>query len=881
MKRIIFISILSIFVGLITNAQFDSIVSQLNNYNRKNLNEQVYLHSDRDVYYPGDTIWFKAYIRKRMFLNESNLSQELYVRLVNDKGVEMSNQKYFIDKSQASGQININNNIDEGYYYLLANTSWMENFDMRMIYAKKIFIKNEVVTKYRIEPILDKNIYFPGDTVRMRLQCYDNFNRSINDFSYKYIYTYNNKPISNRAYGIAEQQFMLDSFENVVPKIQVKGRYKDQILDTLFEIPSTKKLDVSFFPEGGRCINGLIGTVAFKAIYSNGSPANIKGYVTNEFNERITDIATEYNGMGSFLFMPEEDVKYYFVVEGSKYNGLRFELPKGLNQGWQLKTSFQKNNKIIVDVNKLNPATETALITLKIRDCIVHYNIIQIGLHAEISINTDSLPSGVGVISVFDNKLYPQAERLVFVNHKNTSKIKLELNKNSYTVRDSVQLKVKISDNEGIPLNGVFSVSIFDNELGSIDQIDESNIVASSFLASEIKGNIEHPNYYFSSDSISVMRHLDLLLLTQGWRCYNYLSQNDSLKNPVKQEYIRGQLKRFKFGVGLVPTKGKITLFNIENGTQFTTDDTGYFSIRPIYEQGANTNLVLSSVDLKSRTNVSLCINPNPYDEQLSKYLKTNINIFNQYKLNPIHTYHDQAIQDSINSKNNFWIDEIVVKAKKKDRDQDPMINLINSVNNKKAKKETLMTASNMEEVLLTMSPQYDFDQDPPRGYYFGVNNTGFSDRYNTDIYFYADGHLELYENVKRILPKNVKELYLVKGPFAALVFGSPLTFVLNTEKKDYYADDIYPSNLYYVKEFTVAKEFYSPKYNSNVKYQQGINDMRRTLFWTPSLKIDENGAAIIKFYNGDRYSKMKCVIEGFTIKNEPLHSECFYNVAQ
>ncbi len=43
------------------------------------------------------------------------------------------------------------------------------------------------------------------------------------------------------------------------------------------------------------------------------------------------------------------------------------------------------------------------------------------------------------------------------------------------------------------------------------------------------------------------------------------------------------------------------------------------------------------------------------------------------------------------------------------------------------------------------------------------------------------------------------------------------------------------------------------------------VKDLRTTIFWSPSVKTDENGKAKIVFYTGDRDSKMNIQIEGLT----------------
>ena len=44
--------------------------------------EKVYLHTDKDVYSVGDTVWFKAYIANGSFISEYPESRFIYVELV-------------------------------------------------------------------------------------------------------------------------------------------------------------------------------------------------------------------------------------------------------------------------------------------------------------------------------------------------------------------------------------------------------------------------------------------------------------------------------------------------------------------------------------------------------------------------------------------------------------------------------------------------------------------------------------------------------------------------------------------------------------------------------------------------------------------------------
>jgi len=56
----------------------------------------------------------------------------------------------------------------------------------------------------------------------------------------------------------------------------------------------------------------------------------------------------------------------------------------------------------------------------------------------------------------------------------------------------------------------------------AIEKDTSDNIISHFFLSSEIKGKVYQPAYYFSSNEDSVSQHLDLVMLTNGWRRFKW-----------------------------------------------------------------------------------------------------------------------------------------------------------------------------------------------------------------------------------------------------------------------------------------------------------------------------------------------------------------------
>ena len=96
---------------------------------------------------------------------------------------------------------------------------------------------------------------------------------------------------------------------------------------------------------------------------------------------------------------------------------------------------------------------------------------------------------------------------------------------------------------------GEFSLSVTDAKVVKWDSLN-NHIISQLLLKSEIKGHIEKPGYYFTSDNKVVNEHLDLLMLTQGWRRYNLPNilqqQVPEMKIPLERgQALSGRVKPF------------------------------------------------------------------------------------------------------------------------------------------------------------------------------------------------------------------------------------------------------------------------------------------------------------------------------------------------
>ena len=93
--------------------------------------EKVYIHTDNQCYFVGDTLWYKAYVVRADNLKPTDLSRILYVELLSPDGLLVERQQIVVNpKGFTCGQFVLTDSLYSGYYEMRAYTRWMLNFNV-------------------------------------------------------------------------------------------------------------------------------------------------------------------------------------------------------------------------------------------------------------------------------------------------------------------------------------------------------------------------------------------------------------------------------------------------------------------------------------------------------------------------------------------------------------------------------------------------------------------------------------------------------------------------------------------------------------------------------------------------------------------------------
>lgn len=284
-----------------------------------------------------------------------------------------------------------------------------------------------------------------------------------------------------------------------------------------------KDVNVAFFPEGGNLVNGIESKIAFQATNAHGEPLLITGNILEkEGGKTSINFSSNDKGLGYFSYTPASSkIKAIVNFEGKEYN---IDLPEAMQEGYTMSVdNLSDTDNINIKIHKSETAYPNVLgVAALCRGNIHSFNIINFKNDNEVSlsISKKDIPAGVCQILLFNNSGEPLCDRLIFIDQQEYLNISSNHAKDSFNPYELINLDFSVTDNNYNPVNTSFSLSVKDAADDNI--LYSNNIQTNLLLASDIKGYIHNPSYYFESNDTEHKQDLDLLLMVQGWRRYSW-----------------------------------------------------------------------------------------------------------------------------------------------------------------------------------------------------------------------------------------------------------------------------------------------------------------------------------------------------------------------
>ena len=791
----------------------EKIIKKLEKYRLTTPQEKVYLHFDKPYYMAGETMWFKGYLFDGTSHKIDSVSRVMYVDLINEITGKTITSRILNCDGSTHGDIALPDSLDEGVYQIRAYTNYMRNYSEEYFYRQ------------------DFKIY--------------------------------------------------------------QGSIKNRLSNSN-ALKMTEAADVQFFPEGGNLVVGLDSRIGFKALNILGKGVDVQGFVLDNTKDTVVAFQSEHLGMGVFNYTPEPQKTYTAFVRQNDGKYRQFGLPLAYEQGFTMAVdNISNKEKVKVFISNNSPKTadkssEIVIVAHQRGQLVFMAKGNETQKTFAVSIPKSKIPDdGLVQITLMNAKGEPLYERLIFNNQNKQINLKITSDKANYKTREKVTVNLEATDAEGKPVEGNFSVAVTDASQVIADPHQE-NLLTYLLLSSDVsnlsgtdyysalRGNIEQPAYYFDKGNANANRHLDVLMMTQGWRRFIWRDLMAD-KEPKINYFLETGLE--VTGTALKPN-GKIadkvtltlmlkkekTLPQLQMGVTDSLGRYGFYGL-DFYD---TTQVFVQGMKQNGGKNLNVIINPQiPAPKVRIVKIPYNPMEFNTQDLTEFLKKANDALEleKKLKLNKNQMLQEVVVKAKKYEEPDTRRTIYGQASNTIKVDQMLCAGATNVFQMIQGRVPGVQVSPDGQGG--FKIIIRGVSTFVgSTDPLFLLDGMQVDGGTISSINPCDVDAIDVLKGADAS-IFGSQAAngvIAILTKRGgsnyDYSKDPVSGVTIQKRMGYNIPREFYAPKYDVNIP-DHVRPDFRSTLHWQPNVRTDAIGKASITYWNTDAKATMKIIAEG------------------
>ncbi|MGC4104306.1 hypothetical protein [Ferruginibacter sp.] len=646
---------------------------------------------------------------------------------------------------------------------------------------------------------------------------------------------------------------------------------------------------IHFFPEGGSMLEGIRSVIAFKAEDANGKGAEASGAVLSASGDTVVRFKTTHAGMGKFEFTPAAGMQYKAWIKYPNNTSSLTELDAALKNGYAMKVD-NNNGTAVVNIftnaatAQLHPSGNIT-VAAKHGGRILYKEKIQLkDDHAELNIPLKDIPEGICSVTVYDEDLHPNCERLIYVSAAEPLNIKVTTLKNTYASKEKVTVNIMVTDAAQRPVKANISLAAIDD---NIEKAGSENISTNLLLQTEVKGRIENAAAYFDVNNPQRLQQLDLLLMAQGWRDFLWRKMADtaiaihympeqgiSISGRIKQKFSQKPLQDMNISLQAPGAKGDkwYTTRSDAQGNYFL-DGIPLYGVQTLKLNAANDKgekmgeLLMDSLFAHPMTVTNAAV---PYDT--AAYL---------------HFAQDAAKRYTV-EKNNKWFTVL------------PGVTVTTQKKTEFLRDGAYMSFGYPVDNFTITAADYGYDD---LRNFLGKKVPGaYYDMENDGIYFMANGKkvrprfvVDKREDVFDRIDYYSLPMQQVQSVTVRHMVGQPR--FERTETFDGHVRDLgaSPTDIFIItlvlkpgagnmdptKIMTEVNGYYQAKvfYAPNYAVDKDAADERTTIHWAPLITTDENGKASVSFYNADPKTTVRIDVQGVSSKGATIVAEKKYAV--
>lgn len=772
-----------------------SVETRLEQFAKKNVQEKMFVHTDREFYLAGDIVWFKLYLTDASFHRLLDLSKVAYVEILDKNNKAIVQAKIAMNKGEGDGSFFIPVTAPSGNYTFRSYSNWMKNAGPDYFFQKTITVVN--------------------------------------------------------------------------PQIP---------LDTASLSANTGAPDIRFFPEGGNMVEGINGRIACKVTSAAGTGLDFQAQLSDEQGRSIATFSSAHAGMGSFSFRPENGHRYTATVTaaGKTYSS---PLPAALAEGYALHVVDNGEDYINVQLENNLQASSGLLLVHARQRALASIPVTFNNGKAEVRLDKNKLADGISVITLFNAQQQPVSERLYFSFPRKQLQLRVSPTRQAFATRSRMEVNVDANAGQQVIDSATVSMAVF--RLDSLERLPAGMINSYLYLNADLRGNIESPLWYFEAPREQAIPAIDNLMLTQGWRRFNWetVLQGTAPLVSFPPEYnghlVTGRIIDSRTGKPAANINGYLSIPG--RRTQF------YPSV-----SDANGNVRFEAKDMIGNSEVIVQTNG-----QLDSLYKLEINspFSTQYAWRPPVFHFTKNDSATLLRKNIGMQVQNVFTTQQRKQFMQPALDSLPFYGKADAtyfldKYRRFIT---VEEVLREYVTFLDVQR--TRGK-FNISLFDFTASQGLiptkQVPMFPSNPLVLLDgvplfDVSRLMAMDARKIRKLDiFNHRQFLRGSFFDGILSWQTYNADLADLEPDPGAVAIDYEglqAARIFYSPVYDTEEKRSSHLPDFRNLLYWAPNLHTNATGNTGVSFFTGDLTGRYVAIAQGLTKDGIPGYGLAYFNV--
>ncbi len=538
------------------------LTKRIGTYFSNHIGRRIHIQTDKPLYKPGETIWIKTWDLETRNLQGGAARPFTQYALISPKGAAVLRKSVQPQEGMATNDFIIPETVQGGLYQIRVTTQDGKKAERPIVVstyeAPRIKKKLEFVRK----------AYGPGDEVSASIKIKRPTGEPMGNHPLRGQIQLDGQALDpvrakTNKHGGAVIKFKLpeqiQAGDGILSVLVSDGGITESISK---RIPIVlKKIQLSMFPEGGHLIAGMENRLYFEAKNTIGKAADIEGQIVDDMGNVMAKLRTYKFGLGRVTFTPATGRQYKIQITRPVGVTERYSVPLASDNGCLLRTYDDLDGeKAELRIAVRCTAAQTLTVVGMMRENLLDSARVQVMegkpsvVYLKAKDEAMAQAPGVARVTVFNDKLEPLAERVVFRNRRNTLQVKLETDEKRYSPREQVALTVRTLDVTGKPVPAEITVAVVDDTVISFADDKTGHMLSKLLLEPELPGKIEEPNFFFDLKEGKSALALELLMGARGYRRFEW---RQVLNATSLQGIGTAGVGHFRNGSGARPRAGK------------------------------------------------------------------------------------------------------------------------------------------------------------------------------------------------------------------------------------------------------------------------------------------------------------------------------------